>query len=167
MKINNRVEVNYRYNSKYQEKKQEAIEFILDKNYGDKIPFEQLARILGFNIEDESENRKFKNVMSKVKNVLIDHGYILKTVTGVGYYILKPKHISSYCYRTYVDRTKVLLEKSERILRHVDQTELSDIRKKEHLEMTRLNQDIYNEVGLVVESSDYGKNRHYYNNLND
>ena len=61
----------------------------------------------------------------------------------------------------------MLLEKSERILRHVDQTELSDIRKKEHLEMTRLNQDIYNEIGLVVESSDYGKNRHYYNNLND
>ena len=126
-----------------------------------------MARILGFNIEDESENRKFKNVMSKVKNVLIDHGYILKTVTGVGYYILKPKHISSYCYRTYVDKTKRLLEKSERILSHIDKTELSGIRKKEQSQMYDLNQQLYSEIGLIVEASDYGKNRNYYNSLKD
>ena len=105
--------------------------------------------------------------MGRVKNILVDYGYILKTITGVGYYILKPKHISSYCYRTYVDRTKRLLEKSERVLRHVDRTELSDDRKKEHSEMTDLNQQLYGEIGLIVEGSEYGKNRAYYESLGD
>lgn len=81
--------------------------------------------------------------------------------------ILKPKHISSYCYRTYVDKTKVLLEKSERILSHIDKTELSDIRKKEQAEMYELNQQLYGEIGLIVEGSDYGKNRYHYDSLKD
>lgn len=165
------VEQNFRYDSRYNSLKkrelQETIELILSKNYGDTITFEQIAKILHYNIDDEKEKRKFRSAMSRVKNFLIDYGYILKTITNVGYYILKPKHISSYCYRTYIDKTKVLLEKSERILVHVDQTELSDIRKKEHKEMLQLNQDLYSEIGLVVEGSDYGKNRRNYENLND
>lgn len=161
------IEVNYRYNSKNEKRIKDACEYILDKKHGETIGFEKLAEILKYNIEDEQENKRFKNVMSKVKNILIDYGYILKTVTGIGYYILKPKQISSYCYRTYVDKTKVLLEKSDRILKHVDRTDMSDIRKKEHTEMSELNKQIYSEIGLVVEGSEYGRNRIYYNNLND
>lgn len=164
---NNKVEVNYRYSSKREGQIRDALDYILDKDYGATIEFAKLAEIMRFNITDEQEERRFKSTMGRVKNILIDHGYILKTITGVGYYILKPKHISSYCYRTYIDKTKVLLEKSERILAHVDQTELSDIRKKEHKEMCELNQELYGEIGLVVEGSDYDKNRHYYNNLQD
>lgn len=165
--MSNRIEVNYRYNTKRENQIKDALEFILDKDYGATIEFGKLAEIMHYNIEDEVEEKRFKNTMARVKNILIDHGYILKTITGVGYYILKPKHISSYCYRTYVDRTKVLLEKSERILKHVDRTELSDIRKKEHTQMQDLNQQLYGEIGLIVEGSDYGRNRHYYNNLKD
>ena len=165
--MKNRIEVNYRYSTKRENQIKDAVTFILDKEYGSTIEFGKLAEIMRFNITDEVEERRFKNVMSRVKNVLVDHGYILKTITGVGYYILKPKHISSYCYRTYIDKTKVLLEKSERILAHVDKTELSDIRKKEHSEMSDLNQQIYGKVGLIVEGSDYGKNRNYYNSLKD
>ena len=164
---NNRVEVNYRYASKREAQIKDALDYILDKDYGATIEFTKLAEIMRFNIEDEQEERRFKSTMGRVKNILIDYGYILKTITGVGYYILKPKHISSYCYRTYIDKTKVLLEKSERILAHVDKNELSDIRKKEHKEMCQLNQEVYGEIGLVVEGSDYGKNRSYYNSLKD
>lgn len=164
---NNRMEVNYRYSTKREDQIRDAVEFILEKDYDTTIEFGKLAEIMHYNIEDEVEEKRFKNTMARVKNILIDHGYILKTITGVGYYILKPKHISSYCYRTYVDRTKLLLEKSERILKHVDRTELSDVRKKEHSQMQDLNQQLYGEIGLVVEGSDYGRNRHYYNNLKD
>ena len=161
------MEVNYRYSSKNEERIKDACDYILDKEYGSTILFGQLAEIMRFNIQDEQEERRFKNVMGRVKNILVDYGYILKIITGVGYYILKPKHISSYCYRTYVDRTKRLLEKSDRVLRHVDQKELSDVRKKEHSEMTDLNQQLYGEIGLVVEASEYGKNRAYYESLGD
>ena len=165
------MEQNFRYDSRYNSLKkrelQETIELILDKNYGETILFEQLSKILHYNLDDENEKRKFRSAMARVKNFLIDYGYVLKTITNVGYYILKPQHISSYCYRTYIDKTKVLLEKSERILKHTDKSELSDIRKKEHEEMTDLNQQLYGEIGLVVESSEYGKNRIYYNSLED
>lgn len=160
-------EVNYRYSTKNENRIKDACDYILDKEYGSTIPFGTLADIMRYNIQDEQEEKKFKSTMGRVKNILVDSGYILKTITGVGYYILKPKHISSYCYRTYVDRTKRLLEKSERVLKHVDRTELSDIRKKEHEEMQSLNQELYGEIGLVVESSDYGKNRSYYDSLKD
>ena len=162
------MEVNFRYkNTKNENRIKDAVDYILDMNYGSTIPFGLLADIMRYNIQDEQEEKKFKNTMSRVKNILVDSGYILKTITGVGYYILKPKHISSYCYRTYVDRTKRLLEKSERVLKHIDRTVLSDIRKKEHKEMMELNRDIYGEIGLIVEGSEYGRNRAYYNSLKD
>lgn len=164
---NNRMEVNYRYATKREEQIRDAVEYILDKDYDTTIEFGELAEIMRFNIENEQEEKRFKSTMSRVKNILIDHGYILKTIIGIGYYILKPKHISSYCYRTYVDKTKVLLEKSERILSHIDKTELSDIRKKEQAEMYELNQQLYGEIGLIVEGSDYGKNRYHYDSLKD
>ena len=160
-------EVNYRYSTKNENRIKDAVDYILDKDYGSTIPFGLLADIMRYNIEDEQEEKKFKSTMGRVKNILVDSGYILKTITGIGYYILKPKHISSYCYRTYIDRTKRLLEKSERVLQHVDRTELSDIRKKEHEEMSELNREMYGDIGLIVESSEYGKNRAYYNSLKD
>ena len=165
--MSNRIEVNYRYSTKREKQIKDAVDYILNKGYDAKIEFAELAEIMRFNIQDEVEEKRFRNTMSRVKNVLIDHGFILKTITGVGYYVLKPKHISSYCYRTYIDKTKVLLEKSERILAHVDKTELNDVRKKEHAQMQDLNQQLYGEIGLVVEGSDYGKNRYYYNSLKD
>lgn len=164
-------EQNFRYDSRYQSLRkrsmQEAIEFILDKQYGETIQFEQMARVLGFNIDDEGEYRKFRSAMARVRNFIIDYGYVLKSISGVGYYILKPKHISSYCYRTYIDRSKVLLEKSQRILNRVDETDMSDVRKQEHQEMLTLNQDIYNGMGLTIETSEYGQKRAFYNNLDD
>lgn len=162
---------NFRYDSRYNSMKkrgmQECIELILSKKYGEIIPFQQLGTLLGYNTEDENEKRKFRSTMARVKDFLIEYGYILKTITNVGYYILKPKHISSYCYRTYVDRTKMLLEKSQRILVHVDETELSDVRKEEHKAMSGLNSDLYNGIGLTVENSEYGQKRAYYNSLED
>ena len=158
---------NYRYNSKNEEVNQEVCDFILTKSYGETIPFEILCKMLGYNYDSEEETKKFKSRMCKIKNILIDYGYVLKSISNVGYYILKPKQISGYCYRTYIDKTKRLLEKSEIILHNVDTKELTDVRKKEHTEMKTLNRDVYNKVGYVVTNSDYNKNKDYYNSLND
>lgn len=105
--------------------------------------------------------------MARIKNFLIDYGYILKSIGGVGYYILKPNQISNYCYRTYVERTFELLEKSERILNHTDQSEMIEIRKKELSEMKELNKGIKVSIGKTIRNSDYGRNRVVYNNLKD
>ena len=33
--------------------------------------------------------------------------------------------------------------------------------------MSELNRELYGDIGLIVESSEYGKNRAYYNSLKD
>lgn len=156
-----------RYDSKYKYEIQEAIEYILSFKYGDTIQFEKLAKILKFNIEDETEKRKFKNQMSRIKNFLIEYGYILKSVVGVGYYILKPQHISGYCYHTYIRRTLNLLEKSGKILKHVDTWSISNIRKQEHKQVSLLNENTMIAINNADATSDYKKHKSEYDLLKD
>ena len=126
MKVNFRYEGEYK--SEFAQRISETIEYVLDKNYGETISFEVMGKLLHYNIEDEKEYKKFKSTMARVKNILIDYGRILKSVTGVGYYILKPQQISGYCYHTYIRKTENLLGKSARILQHTVKSELSDSR---------------------------------------
>lgn len=161
----------FRYDSRYKSLKkqniQETIEFILKHNYGDTIGFGQLAQILGYNIDDEKEKMKFQSMMGRVKNFLIDYGYILRSVAGVGYYIMKPKQISGYCYHTYIRHTEDLLKKSDRILSHVDLDGLSDIRKEEHTNVVALNYDVFENIDTTIDHSEYIKNKYVYDNLED
>ena len=162
---------NYRYefakNSTYKYGKQETIEYILSKNYGDTLSYLELGKLLGYNAYDELELHKLKDIMSHLKLILIDYGYILKTVVGIGYYILKPKQVSGYCYHTYIRKTESLLNKSERILNHVDKGELSAIRTQEYTEVVKLNKDVSNSISQTIYKSDYEKNKEYYDNLQD
>ena len=105
-------EINYRYNSKLSQAVSDVITYILDKSYGDTIPFETLSKMLGYNIEDEKEKKKFQSIMARIKNYLVEKGYVLRTIVGRGYYIMKPKQISGYCYHTYICRLDNLLEKN-------------------------------------------------------
>ena len=155
------------YKSKYSQSIAETIEYILDHDYGATIRFEDCAKILHYNIEDENEKRKFKGAMRRVRNFLIDRGYVLKAITGVGYYILKPKQISGYCYHTYIRKTEDLVNKSERILNHIDKSGLSSIRGKEYLEFRRLNLTIGEEMERMIFESEYFRNKNYYDSLED
>lgn len=155
------------YNSEYSQRKSEIIEYILNKEYGETIAFDTLAHMLHYNIEIEEKKRKFRNMMTKIKNILINYGYVLKTVAGVGYYILKPKQISGYCYHTYIKRTNNLLEKSARILQYTDTTKLSDIRKEEYNNVKDLNLDVTNVIGTTIENSNYYNKKTYYDSLED
>ena len=156
-----------RYNSEYKQRIQELVEYILDKNYGQTISNEELSKILHYNIEIEEEFLKYKSTMGRVKNFLIDYGYILKSIAGVGYYILKPKQIAGYCYRTYIVKTQRLLDKSDRILTHTDKTKLSDIRKEEHSNVLQLNTDVNEGIWKTIQTSGYYKRKTYYENLGD
>ena len=105
--------------------------------------------------------------MGRIKNFLIEYGYILKSIRGLGYYILKPKQISGYCYHTYIRRTLNLLEKSDKILQHVDTWDLSDLRKQEHQEVQILNKDTISVINSTDRSSDYRKHKEEYDQLKD
>lgn len=161
----------FRYDTSYDSRCklyiQETVEFVLNHNYGDTIPFETIANMLHYNIEDEKEKRKFNSAMSRIKNFLVDYGYILKSIRGVGFYILKPKQISGYCYHTYIRRTQNLLDKSERVLNHVDTHEMSTIRKKEHEEVIQLNENLGTAIKNEIIGSDYIVNKEEYDALND
>lgn len=163
---------NFRYDSRYDSKNkgkiQEVVEFILDhKKYGDTITYEEVANIFKINIEIEEDFKKLKSSMGRVKNFLIGKGRILKGVSGIGYYILKPKQVSNYCYRTYIRRTMDLLDKSQLILEHTDTTELSVDRKQEYDSVVELNQKVNDCVWNTINTSGYYDRKTYYDSLQD
>ena len=157
----------YERNTEYKYKKQEVIQYILDKNYGETIYSKDLAKILGFNLENTREYDKYRMQMGRIKNILIDYGYVLKSIAGIGYYILKPKQISGYCYHAYIRRTENLLGKSAKILAHTEVSELSETRKEEYDNVCDLNIDTSNAIATTIENSSYYKKKNYYDNLND
>jgi hypothetical protein len=164
--------MNYRYNGEYENTSkrqyiQEAIEFILSKERGSTINNYELAKILNYNIDDEEELVKFKSTMGRIKNFLIDYGYIIKSISGVGYYILKSKQIAGHCYHTYIRKSEKLLNKSERVLNHIDTSELSSVRVKERREVLDLNNDLKTNYENTVNNSSYIKNKSDYDLLED
>lgn len=163
----NRSGLNYRYSSLKEQQAIELIDFILEKNYGDVVPLREASRILQYNIDDELEKKRFNSMMSRIKNELIDKGYILKTIVNIGYYIMKPKQIPDYTYRTYTLATLRLLEKQNRILEHTDTTVLSEVRLKENIEIKSLNKTTYEAVNSCIDESSYFENKNFYNSLND
>lgn len=157
----------YEKNSAYKYAKQDTINYILDKSYGETLTYKELGKFFNFNVDNEDDLLYLKFQMRDIKNVLIDYGYVLKTVVGIGYYILKPKQISGYCYHAYIRKTEKLLNKSDRILAHVDKSELSETRTQEHKEVCQLNRDVANSIETTIYNSDYEANKYIYENLDD
>ena len=122
-RINNK-RYDSRYNSEFKERIAELIEYILNKKYGEIITHKEASNILKYNIEIEKEFKRYQAQMIKIKNFLIDYGYMLKAIAGVGYYILTPKQIAGHCYRTYILKTQRLLEKIEAFVENQDQSEV-------------------------------------------
>ena len=165
------MKVNFRYDSRYDSAKkqaiQETVEYILEKDYGETISFNVLGKMLNYNIYDEVEFQRLRALMAKIKNFLIDYGYVLKPVVGIGYYILKPKQISGYCYHTYIRKTTSLLDKSNRILTHTEKDILSDERKEEYNNVLQLNTDANKVINACIDNSVYISNKNYYDSLED
>ena len=162
---------NFRYegerNSKKKQNIQEAIEYVLNKKYGDTLTHIELSRILQYNIDNDDEFKKYKSVMARIKNFILQYGYILKSVSGIGYYILKPSQVSSHCYRTYVKKAGRMYDKSEYILEHTEKENLSEERKEEIQNMIALNKQLIDNVWETIKESTYFSRKDYYNSLED
>lgn len=149
------------------DKREKCIKFILNKKYGDTIKMREVADILEYDIYNEKERKRYQKAFGKIKKALVGYGYVLKTVAGVGYYILKPKQISGYCYHTYIKKVENILEKSYTTLNYMDKSELSEIRMEECRNMTKLNIDLINETENTIIDSDYFNNKEKYDSLED
>jgi len=163
--------MNYRYEGEYESAKkrnrQEVCEYILEQEYGNTISDVDLAKILEYNINDELEFRKYKSMMNKVRNFLLQYGYVLKSVSGVGYYILKPSQVTRHCYHTYIKHASRLYDKSAYVLDRTDKTELSDERMEEIKNMMDLNKQLIDNVEKTIVESKYYSRKDYYDSLND
>lgn len=150
--------------SKYEVNTELALEYILTRKHGETIPYVTLANILRFSLQDEQQEKIFKRRMSKIKNILIDYGYVLKSVGGVGYYILKPNQISSFTFRNYIVKPQKAYEKAKRILNHVDTTKLNEIGKEEHRYAKELAENIAETTENTIYNSNYWNNKILYEN---
>lgn len=163
--------MNYRYEGEYESAKkrniQEVCEYILEQEYGNTISDVDLAKILGYNINDELEFKKYKSIMSRVRNFLLQYGYVLKSISGVGYYILKPSQITRHCYNTYIKHASRLYDKSAYVLDRTDKTELSDERMEEIKNMMDLNKQLIDNVEKTIFESKYYSRKDYYDSLKE
>lgn len=162
---------NFRYDSRYLSKKkeniQELVEYILNCDYGTIVPLDLCASTLQYNIEDEDELKKFKSTMARVREFLIDYGYILKSITNTGYYILKPSQASSHCYRTYIKSSRRTINKSKYVMEHIKYGLLNDERLEEYNNFLEMNNNIINELSKTIENSKYYNRKEYYDSLED
>lgn len=163
--------MNFRYEGERESKKkqniQETVEFILDKNYGETVLNRELSEILGYNIDYEEEMKKYKSTMARVKNFLIQYGYVLKSVGGVGYYILKPSQISSHCYRTYVKGAIRTIDKNNYVLECTKQEGMDNDRKEEIANMIQMSKDLAENMWNTVTTSAYYSRKDYYDSLGE
>ena len=106
-------------------------------------------------------------MMQVIKNYLIEKGYILKSISGLGYYILKPSQVSKHCYRTYILKAGRTFDKSEFVLDHVDKTELNDIRLEEINNIMELNKQLIDNTWKSIKESTYYSRKDAYDNSED
>lgn len=161
--------MNYRYEGEYESKKkhniQMVVEYILEQEYGNTISDTDLCKILGYNYNDELEFKQYKSTMNRVRNFLLQYGYVLKSISGVGYYILKPSQITNHCYKTYVKHASRLYDKSLFVLDRTDKTELNADRMEEIENMMELNKKLIENVENIILESKYYSRKDYYDSL--
>lgn len=147
--------------------KQEVIEYILNEDYGVTLFNENLARMLRYNIDDELEYYKYKSMMTSIKDFLISKGKVLKGISGIGYYILKPSEVAQHCYRNYVKKAGRMYDKSAYILDRTDKTNLNEIRLEEMNNMMELNRQLIDNAWNTIKESPYYSRKDYYDSLKD
>lgn len=125
-----------------------AVEYILKHHtYGDEIEYEELFRILGV----EEDPYMFSVLMARVKYMLVEYGYVLKSVINVGYRILYPQEATNMVFNSYAKSSLKKLGNGIRILQHVDTSLLneSDKERLETLYATLNKMYISNENSLI------------------
>lgn len=149
------------------EKREKVVTYILSKNYGDTIKNEELNQILEEDLNDEYGKIRFRHQMDKAKNKLYEKGYVIRSIYGIGYYILKPNQISSYTYRNFILKPMKSYKKADTILNNINTKNLSDNRLEEKNNALNLNTLLQRTSNNIIKNSNYYKKEGYYNNLKD
>lgn len=144
-----------KYESEYSEKINNVCKYILTKEYGSTLTFEELNKFFNLNLKDEYDNHRLKYLMRKCKNILINYSYILRSVTKVGYYILKPNQISSYTYRTYIIKPLKSFDKAKLILSKTDKKEFNKEEIREHALTSGLNAALIYATDALINDEQY------------
>lgn len=130
--------------------------YIMKKQFGDTIVFKDLQQFTEYDLNNEYENYKFKTtIMRFVKDELIQEGYILKSIRGVGYYILKQNQISSYTYRTYIKKPLRYLNKADTILKSTHTVLLNKKEVEKHSLTQELNEELIGKNSEIINSKKY------------
>lgn len=130
--------------------------YIMKKQFGDTIVFKDLQQFTEYDLNNEYENHKFKTtIMRFVKDELIQEGYILKSIRGVGYYILKQNQISSYTYRTYIKKPLRYLDKADTILKSTHTILLNKKEVEKHSLTQELNEELIGKNSEIINSKKY------------
>lgn len=130
--------------------------YIMKKQFGDTIVFKDLQQFTEYDLNNEYENYKFKTtIMRFVKDELIQEGYILKSIRGVGYYILKQNQISSYTYRTYIKKPLRYLNKADTILKSTHTVLLNKKEIEKHSLTQELNEELIGKNSEIIDSKKY------------
>lgn len=130
--------------------------YIMKKQFGDTIVFKDLQQFTDYDLNNEYENYKFKTtIMRFVKDELIQEGYILKSIRGVGYYILKQNQISSYTYRTYIKKPLRYLDKADTILKSTHTILLNKKEVEKHSLTQELNEELIGKNSEIINSKKY------------
>lgn len=145
--------------------KKSVKDYILSKKYGETVTHVNLSAMLGFKLNIERDEYKYKKTMSKMRKELIEEGYILKPIPRIGYYIMRPNEIPNYCYRTYIKRTMSILDKSDLILVNTDKEELTGEHIEEFKDIVELNNKLNDVILKTTEDSRYYNRMEHYNSL--
>lgn len=130
--------------------------YIMKKQFGDTIVFKDLQQFTEYDLNNEYENYKFKTtIMRFVKDELIQEGYILKSIRGVGYYILKQNQISSYTYRTYIKKPLKYLDRADTILKSTHTILLNKKEVEKHSLTQELNEELIGKNSEIINSKKY------------
>lgn len=128
----------------------------MKKQFGDTIVFKDLQQFTDYDLNNEYENYKFKTtIMRFVKDELIQEGYILKSIRGVGYYILKQNQISSYIYRRYIKKPLRYLDKADTILKSTHTILLNKKEVEKHSLTQELNEELIGKNSEIINSKKY------------
>lgn len=141
--------------------------YILSKKYGETVTHLSLSSMLGYNLNKEIEETKYKRAISKIRKELIEEGYVLKPVIGTGYYIMRPNEIPNYCYRTYIKRTMSILDRSDLILVNTDKNGLTGEHIEEYKDIVALNNKLNDVIWNTTKDSRYYNRMEHYNSLKE
>lgn len=137
------------------EKVQKIVELILKKKKGDTLKFEELNLIINEDLKDEYGKNRFKKIMNRAKNKLIEYGILIRGINGIGYYILKTNQMSSYTYRNYMIKPIKQMEKGKRILDNLNKKELNNEETKKYDLTKTLNDNLVNTNKAQINSKEF------------